>query len=371
MTHPRLEANARAYTLCTYCPKVCRFSCPVSESTHSESTSAWGKMNAAHHATTGARPVDAQVSKDLHACTGCGRCQDTCKHDNDVGHALFAARGAATAQGHQPEGAAATQATFRSSGNPFGRELSREVERFRPTGPMRHALFPGCASLAKRPELVEAALEVGEAFGATLGVCRAASKCCGYPLYAAGDFDGLRRHAEGLRESFAAWPELVVMDPGCAFTLREVYPRLGIAPITQVRTLVEVLAEHLPHAPKHPPLDETVAYHDACHLGRGLGQYEPPRALLGRAVKQVNEGFQSKGQGGCSGGGGLLPRTWPDTAVDVARRLATDVAPQGEPVVSACATSTRMVQRAGRPAEDLLLTVRRWLASARKESPTP
>ncbi|MBX7100704.1 MAG: (Fe-S)-binding protein [Myxococcaceae bacterium] len=361
MTDPRLDANARAYTLCAFCPKVCRFSCPVSESTRTESTSAWGKMNAAHLVQTGAAPLDAGTAKDLHACTGCGRCQDVCKHDNDVGHAVFAARGAATAQGHQPAGAASTLETFRHSGNPFGRDLSREVERFRPEAPVRHALFPGCSTLVKRPELVEAALEVGEAFGASLGLCRASNTCCGYPLYAAGDFEGLKAHARSLEASFATWPELVVVDPGCAYTFQVVYPRLGIAFPSRVRTLVEVLAEHLPHAPRRPPLDEVVAYHDSCHLGRGLGQYAPPRALLQRAVKQVNEGFESRAHAGCAGGGGLLPRTLPDTAVDVARRLATDVAPGGETVVTACPTSARMIERSGKRAEDLLLTLRRWL----------
>jgi len=78
-------------------------------------------------------------------------------------------------------------------------------------------------------------------------------------------------------------------------------------------------------------------------------------------VKQVNEGFESRAHAGCAGGGGLLPRTLPDTAVDVARRLATDVAPGGETVVTACPTSARMIERSGKRAEDLLLTLRRWL----------
>ena len=67
-------------------------------------------------------------------------------------------------------------------------------------------------------------------------------------------------------------------------------------------------------------LPQRVGYHDACHLGRGLGLYDEPRALLARAVTMIVEAPSVRREGGCAGGGGLLPRTMVETSVEMARR---------------------------------------------------
>lgn len=355
------STQAHAMTMCTYCPKVCRFACPVSEATQNESHSTWGKMTTARQVTLGQRPIDAPASAAIHACTGCMRCKSFCKHDNQVGDALFAARGHARAEGVQPKGASSTVATFTQSGNPFGQSLAEIAARFRAETPMRYPLFPGCSTLVKRTSLIDDALAVAAAFGAPMGVGRASGRCCGYPLYAAGAHDVFAENAEGFARGLEHHPELVVMDPGCAYTLAVVYPQFGVKLPSRVRTLTEVLADNLPHAPAKPPLNETAGYHDACHLGRGLGQYDGPRALLKRAVATVREAPSHHAEGGCSGGGGLVPRTMPEASVEVARRQAAEVGPGGETIVTACATSKRMFERAGKKSEDLISLLRRWI----------
>ncbi len=360
MTQP-LAAHSHPLAMCTYCMKVCRFSCPVAEATQNESHSAWGKMTTAAQVSLGQRTMDEGASKAVHACTGCGRCKSFCKHDNEVGDVLFAARSIARTEGTQPKGAATTLATFTQSGNPFGQSLGEVVARFKAETPMRYPLFPGCSTLVKRNPLIDDALAVASAFGAPMGVCKASARCCGYPLYAAGAHEQFVAHARSFASSLEHTPELVVMDPGCAHTLAVVYPRFSVKLPTRIRTLYEVLADNLPHAPSKPPLDETAGYHDACHLGRGLGQYDEPRALLKRAVANVVEAPSTRAEGGCAGGGGLLPRTMPEASVEVARRQALEVSRDGQTVVTACATSKRMFERAGKKSEDLVSILRRWL----------
>jgi Fe-S oxidoreductase len=357
--------HSREYNYCSSCPKVCRFSCPVSESTKNETTTPWGKMTAAHLALTSMRPLDADGAKALHACTGCMRCTEFCKHHNGVASALFAARGEAIARGVQPAGAASTLATFAQAQNPFGRQLAPLVARWKADAPVRYPLFPGCTSLVKRSELIEDTLAVAQAFGAPMGVSRAAGRCCGYPLYAAGAYELFEAHAKSFAEAAEPYPDLVVTDPGCAFTLKAVYPRFNVELKSRVRTVYEVLDENLPHAPTHAPLEETVAYHDACHLGRGLKQFDEPRRLLRRSVATVVEAFSNAEEAGCSGGGGLVPRTLPETSVDMARREAQELARHGETIVTACPTSRRQFERAGRKTEDLLALLRRWVERPR------
>jgi fumarate reductase (CoM/CoB) subunit B len=318
-------------------------------------------MTTAHLETTAKRPLDEAGARSLYACSGCMRCRSFCKHDNEVGFALFSARQVAVDRQLAPAGAQSTLATFREHQNPFGANLAEAVGRFRAESPVRFQLFAGCSTLVKRPDLVEDALAVGAGFSAPMGVSRAGVRCCGYPLYAAGDIDAFRVHARNFAESLGPYPELVVLDPGCAYTLRVVYPRFDVPLGIIVRTIYEVLDEHRSHVPPRPPALGALAYHDACHLGRGLGQYEQPRRLLALAAERVLEDPAARQEAGCTGGGGLLPRTMPEVSVDVARRTAARVAPNGETVVTACPTSGRMLERAGRRTADLLAVLRRWL----------
>ncbi len=357
-----LNQHRQAYAYCAFCPKVCRFACPVSESTHSETTSTWGKMTEAYLVSQGKRPVDEGGAKALYACTGCMRCRTFCHHENEVGFALFSARQLALDSGEAPKGALTTLRTFAEHGNPFGRDLGAEVSGYRAEKPVRHSFFPGCSSLVKHKDLVDDAMAVSEAFSARVGVSRASARCCGYPLYAAGDVTAFQAHAEQTAAALEEYPELVVLDPGCAYTFKVVYPRFGVKLSVRVSTLYEVLAANVDHAPAKPKLQTPAAYHDACHLGRGLGQYDPPRRLLAAAVDRWREAPSMGTEGGCSGGGGLLPRTLPEVSVDVAKRESARLAPDGERIVTACPTSQRMFQRAGKESENLLSVLRRWLA---------
>lgn len=354
--------DRRATSTCATCPKACNFACPVSDATRSETLTAFGKMSAVHQVQTGLRPLDAEVAHSVHACTGCGRCSSFCKHENAVGRTLFAARRATVEAGLQPRGAASTLATFQQSQNPFGHELGSLVASWRAQRPVRYPLFPGCTTLVKRPGLLEQTLTVAEAFGAPMGVARTSARCCGYPLYAAGAFDAFAAHAKSVAETFVEMPEVAVLDAGCAFTFRVLYPQFGATFPARAHTVIEVLAANLLHAPARPPLPERVGYHDACHLGRGLGLYDAPRALLARAVTAVVEAPSIRREAGCSGGGGLVPRTMLETSVEIARRQAEEICDDATvPVVTGCPTSTRMFERSGRRAIDLVSLLERWV----------
>lgn len=351
---------ARAVETCSACPKACHGTCPVSQASPSETLTAWGKMNAV--AQLERRPVTAEISTAVHACTGCMRCTTACRHENPVTPALFAARQATISAGLQPRGAASTLATFQQAQNPFGRELASLASSWRAQRPVRYPLFPGCSTLVKRPALLEETLEVSDAFGAAMGVSRTASRCCGYPLYAAGALDTFVAHARSMASALLETPELAVLDAGCAYTFRVLYPAHGVPLPTRVLTVIEALFENLPHAPARAPLSMRVGYHDACHLGRGLGLYDEPRALVTKAVETLVEAAANRREAGCSGGGGLVPRTMVETSVEIARRQGMEICDDVEvPLVSACPTSTRMFERSGRRAFDLVSLLARWV----------
>jgi dimethylglycine catabolism B len=353
--------HTQAKTLCAYCPKICRFSCPVSEATHNESHSAWGKMTQSHLLEKYNAAPTQETAQALHACTGCGKCTEFCKHNNAVRDALFEARSETLKNKTSPLGAQSTVETFRQSGNPFGKDLGKNVANFRAEYPVRYPFFPGCTSLVKRSELVEDALAVTHTFGVSMGVSSAAKYCCGYPLYAAGAHEAFVAHAKTVAAHLSELTELAVLDVGCAMTLKKLYPQFGVQLRPAIKTVVELLHSAMGHAPQKPPLKETVGYHDACHLGRGLGQYEQPRELLKMCVSAVAEAPSNRNEGGCSGGGGLLPRTMPTVAAEVARRQAEET--PHVTMTTACPTSKRMFERAGHSAIDFVSLIRKWSES--------
>ena len=75
MSHP-LDAHARTIETCVFCPKLCRFGCPVAEAEARETVTPWGLMTLADDVRRGRRPLDAAAADVWARCTGCGRCRD-------------------------------------------------------------------------------------------------------------------------------------------------------------------------------------------------------------------------------------------------------------------------------------------------------
>ena len=89
----------RAAELCEFCPKMCRFSCPVSEVSSREAWTPWGKVSLA---TLSGRAPESSAALAFGACSGCLRCQTYCAHANDVPSILYAARAVAVRAGSAP-----------------------------------------------------------------------------------------------------------------------------------------------------------------------------------------------------------------------------------------------------------------------------
>jgi Fe-S oxidoreductase len=342
---PLLEGRRAELETCVYCPKLCRAACPVSSAEPRESLTPWGKMSTAFFQARGDAPLDAEHSATAWACSGCHGCRDRCDHRNEVAPTLVEARGAWFDRGLAPP---AARAVVDRHGEHLGALAAATAALApEPAPPGATPLLLGCGYALHLPEVARDAIAVARAL---VGPVRLLDRCCGLPLLLAGDLAGFARETAALR---TAAVDPLVLDPGCALALR----KAGLRP----RLLVEAAAARLDLF--HPVHDAPpVRYHDPCQLGRGLGVYEAPRALLTRALGQPPGEFDERRQGAaCSGAGGLLPVTWPRVSDDIARaRTDAHARAGGGEIVTACASSLRKFRKAGAQATDLTT----WLARA-------
>src|SRR5262245_11540807 len=92
---PDLE---RSLSYCTFCPKLCRHTCPVSNAEARETLTPQTKMATMRLYRTG-RVAEPAAVEPLYGCTGCGACTEACKHHVTPGRHLFTGRADAEARG--------------------------------------------------------------------------------------------------------------------------------------------------------------------------------------------------------------------------------------------------------------------------------
>jgi Fe-S oxidoreductase len=340
-----------------YCPKLSRATCPVSNVEHSETVTPWGKMSMAYFAARGDVPVDAEHAAPAWACTGCYACRERCDHGNDVAAALGAARASAFTLGAAPKAAKEIAARFQARSAEVAHVVA-DLQRD-PAPASAPALLLGCGYVRHAPDVAKDAIgAVVALLGREVRLVRA---CCGLPLLHAGDREGFLRAGNALLYEVGN-ARLVVVDPGCARALEVEYSRAGLAR-PAVELFVDLVAQRRERlAPLAAP--PTFRWHDPCQLGRGLGRFDEPRAILQRISGRAPLEFQrSHRQAECSGGGGLLPATRPESALAMAAaRVGEHRALGGGVLVTGCAHSLHRFRRAGEPAEDVASLVARALA---------
>lgn len=350
---PQLEARKTALENCVFCPKLCRSACPVSNAEPTETLTPWGKMSMVYFVATESVEATEAFARPAWGCTGCGACREQCDHKNEVAPTLLAARAGLYEAGLAPAAARAVVDGF----DAHAAELAKAAERAAPRKDSRIKLLVGCGYLRRQPDETAAALKVTEAL---LGPAELLPQCCGLPLLEAGDVRGFMRQGEEIRRAVAGADRVVVVDPGCASAMRKGYAQAGAPLGVKVELLVEVAYAEIARFSRVTGEVPALRYHDPCKLGRGLGIYEEPRALLTRVTGRAPLEFPyARGASACAGGGGLVPQTMPEVARGIAARRADEHrAAGGGEVVTACSSSLASLRRAGAAASDLVT----WLA---------
>ncbi|HKY35587.1 MAG TPA: (Fe-S)-binding protein [Polyangiaceae bacterium] len=348
---PLLHERQDELSKCAFCPKLCRATCVVSEQEPREVLTPWGKMTSAFAASrTGA--VDAQQAALAWACSNCFRCREACDHRNPVAKTLNDARADYVAQGLAPPSVRALlerrdriEAEQRAAAEALA--VAPGVEQGSKT-----ALLVGCRYAQVHPQEARAAIRLAVALA---GPVRLVSECCGAWQRSAGAPEAADASRARHQLQLAGVKRLLVADPRCALELTDPSSDSSLTPSPEPLTLIELASRH-PDRFGAVRTEKSLRYHDSCALGRGLGMYDEPRALLQRLTGEAPLELEtSRELGRCSGAGGLLPVSMPEVSTAAAARLLREHQGLGGGVlVTSCASSLSQLRRGGAEVWDLV-----------------
>jgi len=349
-----LATHERALELCTYCPKMCRFACPVAEATGKESVTPWALMGLANYVRKGQVALTPEVARAFYDCTNCLLCREYCLHENDVPSALRAARALAVREGQIPVAVAKAADRFRRVGSMFpggdratlAKSLGESID---PAS--RSVLLVSCLRAGGGGEAARDAASALARAGEACALPDPSVTCCGAPLLDLGYEEEFAAHAKKNAEALSRFDRVICDTSVCARTLEREYAGVGVGVHPEVEDLATALARAVEEGrieirrkfPHH------AVYHDPCHLGRHAGIYDPPRALAAALFeKPVGEFPWSRERAFCCGGSGGLAFVDPATAARMAQ-ARVDQAKEGgfEMIVTASEECAAMLSEVG------------------------
>ena len=349
-----LSEFEKELTYCTFCPKLCKFACPVAVATGREDVTPTSKMQFAYFILRGMEDLDdPEYNSIFYQCTTCTACSSYCDHEIDVSRVLLEAKREVSGRGIiPPEAVRIRDSVLRFRGSPYSRPLSvrERVKKFVITD-AQVILFPGYTAVNEYPVLIERFFRVMEELGINYVALYENFFSSGYPLYSLGFQQEFISFARNLYKELSGYRLIITLDPSDAWILRNIFGELGFYLHEKVKTIDEFLneiSENIREKIKEPVF-ESYSYHDPCYLGRYAGLYELPRKVLSLIFKRKVENPWWGKDSFCCGRGGMYFLIDPEGSRKVARvrrshfeNLSIDA------VVTSCPGGVVQLRSAGR-----------------------
>jgi len=353
-------AEKKMMDYCTYCPKMCRFACPVSEATKTETYTPWGKMQIARWLTEKKLPLSSETVLPLYQCTNCLHCQVYCEHDNDVPEALRMVRKLAIANYAAPDSVFQVGKNFSQHNNPYEMDI---YKKGRVPGLSEWAnkkadvlFFPSCHTVHHFPKRLNTYRELFQKLNIqNITLLKEPLGCCGEPLRALGFEQEFRELAEVQYFSLKKFSHIVTDDGECCVSLRDHYGNFGFRIKSQVVHLLEFLEPYLKHSNYRTQgkVKGRVVFHDPPFLSRYLHLSELPRKLIAHVSGFFPTDLHMKGEDTLSSGTeGSYDRIFPEISEKIARRTLREI--EGKRIkklVTACAKTETQFRRLSKAVE--------------------
>ncbi|MBI1822848.1 MAG: (Fe-S)-binding protein [Nitrospirae bacterium] len=207
----------------------------------------------------------------------------------------------------------------------------------------RVAFFPGCVINFSETEIGKATVEVLNHYGIEV-LIPPVQLCCGIPLISMGERSSAKKIALKNMEMLEEMKvdAVITSCASCAYTFKKEYPKLfpeDEKRVEKFQALVwdvhEFLSQKVDITTGLGEINQSVSFHDPCHLKRGLGISESPREIL-KAIPGI-QFKEMKDADRCCGFGGIFSLKHYDLAMKVAEeKVARIEESQVETVATGC-----------------------------------
>ncbi|WJI10301.1 (Fe-S)-binding protein [Methanobacterium sp. CWC-01] len=192
--------------------------------------------------------------------------------------------------------------------------------------------FQGCTAREKLTRISKSTQELLDQAGVEYTVLDD-EECCGSVLLRTGFTEDAREAMQKTYDKLQG-ERVVVSCAGCYRTFREDYPlmvgKVDVIHISQL--LEELLSEGKLQLDRE---EVKVTYHDPCHLGRHLEEYESPRRVLERRGELV-EMDKNREEARCCGSGGGVKSAYPELSQSMAERRVEEARKTGAELLVTC-----------------------------------
>jgi L-lactate dehydrogenase complex protein LldE len=222
-----------------------------------------------------------------------------------------------------------------------------------PSAPQRVALMITCLADMFYPEVGERIVRVLRRLGIEVTL-PAGQTCCGLPLFNSGYHDEAAAVARRTVGVFRDTEAVIVPSGSCAWMVKHEYPGLlrdsaeaAAADRLADRTweFSQFLVRRLGCTAFETDVEGPLAYHDSCHLLRGLHEGVAPRTLLAN-LKGAHV-VPLPGSDECCGFGGSFSVRLPEVSTSILERKLANLEASGARCLVACDAGCLMQIRGG------------------------
>ena len=288
--------------------------------------------------------------KSVYACTLCGACYEKCKQITSVelgAPELFEEmRSELAGKGWILDAHKSITERIKETNNAYGERQEYKVNEETTDGNADVLYYIGCTARYRVPEIADAMLGIFDKLGLKYQVM-GEEWCCGSVFFRTGQVEAAKdlvaHNVEAIKKSGAK--TVVFTCPGCMKTFQKNYPDMGVELVHSTQFLSRLGNINLKKR------EMKAAYHDPCHLGRDLGIYEEPRAVLSE-VADIKPMKREREQAWCCGSGGGVKSAFDDFALwSATERLKEAKEAGAEALVSACPFCKRNLKEAAEKEE--------------------
>lgn len=293
--------NATICAQCGYCVQACE----LYESRFWESSSPRGKWKLLKDYQEGKTRINNEIVNTFLMCTTCKRCDPVCQVDIPIMDLWNRLRGELVEDKHFATFPAFEMmaASYNHEGNIWAELRQDRADWVPPDTKVSQdsdtLYWAGCTASYVTQDIAKNAVRILDAADQDFTVLGTEETCCGIPFYMAGKWDvfekAVRTNIENINKK--GIKKVIISCPGCWVTFNDLYKewaaKLGLDYDIEIEHITQAASRLIKEGKLIPKkqLEETVTYHDPCHIGRHGNIYEEPRdiikAIPGMSLKEM------------------------------------------------------------------------------------